>query len=637
MEDGTQQQVRSRGDEFFNWTEDANGFAVIRGVNGRWQHALRNRGRWVPAGMQPPQRGLEGRALDPPSRVSPFDGASAVTSSASGTLPSSAVAALAATPSPAKLLVVLVSFADCSISSDVSGWTNKFFGASGKTINSFYQQASKNRFLFNPPDETQGTINDGLISVTLAINHPNTATTDDTVRNAVKAALIAADPYINFKSFDTDGNGLLSGSELHLVLIFAGYEASYSASYTPLIWAHRWSLSGTVTAPTLDGVSVGSLSGGYMAVGENHATHAATIGVICHELGHNLGLPDLYDTDGSSDGVGTHCLMGAGSWGAAAGDSYAGQTPVLPSAYCRQAIGFSDVLKAVGEGTACTLTQISDSTSLADMLRINTPNSQQYFLIENRQLTGFDAGLYYYLGVSSGGGLAIWHIDESAAGNATDTRRLVDMEEAASPALDAPGWPLGRLQNYYYAGGVTRFDETTAPSNTLNGGVASLARVYNVSSPAAQMSFTADEGASLEAALDTGAAQAVTTGGSANWVLQTAITHDGVDAVQSGAINRSSKMSWIAAVANGPATVTFWWKHAAAATETLKFFVDGVQQASTGTTDWFQQRRQISSGAHTLRWEFSTTRSSGSFSLNQAYLDQLSITSPTRGTSFNVH
>ncbi len=623
MEDGTGRSVRPRGDEFFNWTEAADGFAVTRGDSGRWQYAKREKGRWVPSGMAPQQRGPEARRADPPTRTSPFDGtAAALSATAEG--PSAPIDLLAATPAPAKLLVVLVSFADRGFtygSNAPAFWADKFFGASGKTVNSYYRQASKNRFYFNPANENEGVTNDGVVSVTLAINHPNTSVIDDNVRIVVKATLTATDPYVDYHAFDANGNGTLAMSELHIVLVFAGYEAAYGTPPSPVLWAHHWSLSDTVPAPKLDGVTVGSKSGGYVAVGEIQLNHAATIGVLCHELGHDLGLPDLYDTDGSSDGVGVHCLMGSGNWGRASGES-SGQTPVLMSAYCRQLIGFSDVRKAVATGTAYTLTQVSDSSNVTDMVRINTPNSQQYFLVENRQLTGYDAGLYGSFGVSTGGGLAVWHIDESAANNATDSRRLVDLEEAANPVLDVAGDPLGKTENYYYAGNVTRFDETTSPGSALNGGAASLARVYNVSAAGAQMSFNADEGVSLEAALDVGATQPVTTGGSANWVLQTAVTHDGADAAQSGSVNIFSGSSWLSTVVTGPVQVAFWWRNDVSSSATLKFLVDGVQQASTGNTGWTRQSHSVNSGAHTLRWEFS---SSGFSVVNAAYVDQLTV------------
>jgi len=637
MADGTVRAVRTRGDEFFNWTEDDRGYAVARGTDGRWQYARRVNGRWEPAGMTPQQRGPEGRASDPDS--SPLLAAAADGTTAATSLSTATVGTLAAPPSPAPLLVILVSFADKAISTTAGAWADKFFGASGKTVNTYYLQASKNRFLFNPATETQGAADDGVISVTLAINHPNTANTGDTVRSAVKAALQAADPYINYAAFDANNNNSLATAELHLVLVFAGYEAAYSSTYTPLLWAHHWSLFSPVTAPLLDGVYVAgsSYNGGYAAVGEYHNTHAATIGVICHELGHNLTLPDLYDTDGSSDGVGAHCLMGAGNWGLAPGDSYQGQTPVLPSAYCRQAIGFSDTRTAIGEGTAHTLKQVSDSSNLTDIVRINTPDSQQYFLIENRQLSGFDAGLYVYFSyISTGGGLAVWHIDTSVAANTDDARRLADLEEAASPVLDVPGLPQGRLQNYYYSGNATRFDEATSPNNVLNGGGASLARVYNVSGAGATMTFSTDEGLSLEAALDVGGQQAITTASPA-WVPQSTTAHDGIDAAQSGWVSKSDPLSGMSTVVTGPVQVAFWWRHdSPAATETLSFLVDGVPKASlTAATTWTRQQQLITApGPHTLMWRFGTTRKNGS--TNAAYVDRLDVKPPDPGTVFSV-
>ena len=38
------------------------------------------------------------------------------------------------------------------------------------------------------------------------------------------------------------------------------------------------------------------------------------VGVFTHEYGHDLGLPDLYDTSGGENGTGFWTLMSSGSW-----------------------------------------------------------------------------------------------------------------------------------------------------------------------------------------------------------------------------------------------------------------------------------------------------------------------------------
>ena len=49
-------------------------------------------------------------------------------------------------------------------------------------------------------------------------------------------------------------------------------------------------------------------------------TSISTIGVFAHEFGHALGLPDLYDTDYTSEGVGNWSLMAGGSWNYSGGN-----------------------------------------------------------------------------------------------------------------------------------------------------------------------------------------------------------------------------------------------------------------------------------------------------------------------------
>ena len=71
-------------------------------------------------------------------------------------------------------------------------------------------------------------------------------------------------------------------------------------------------------------MSVIGPGGGYQEMAEWHCStqdtpgHMATLGVMAHEMGHGLNLPDLYDLDGSSYGVGDWSLMGLGMWRAVA-------------------------------------------------------------------------------------------------------------------------------------------------------------------------------------------------------------------------------------------------------------------------------------------------------------------------------
>ena len=104
----------------------------------------------------------------------------------------------------------------------------------------------------------------------------------------------------------------------------------------------------TPAPPTLDGVVVAAsqYNHGYTQVGEWHDAldgcdggfppgHMATMGIMVHEMGHDIDWPDLYDTDSGSAGVGYWSIMSGGSWGRASGDAYSGTTPVLPDAFLK--------------------------------------------------------------------------------------------------------------------------------------------------------------------------------------------------------------------------------------------------------------------------------------------------------------
>ena len=214
-------------------------------------------------------------------------------------------------PGTQKVLVLLVQFTNRSLTTTASDWNDKFFGTTA-SVYDYYVQVSYGGIVLSPAAETQETTNDGIVIVTLPYAHPDTRSSiNDNNRLIVRNAIIAADPYVNYASFDTNADNYLSTDELHIVTVVAGYERSYggTTSCTPAVWAHNWSLWGTVPAPTVDGVTVGywdggplGSAGGYSQVGEWHCAtwdtpgHPATIGPVTHELGHDMERAPLTST-----------------------------------------------------------------------------------------------------------------------------------------------------------------------------------------------------------------------------------------------------------------------------------------------------------------------------------------------------
>ena len=77
------------------------------------------------------------------------------------------------------------------------------------------------------------------------------------------------------------------------------------ADYTDRIWSHRWSIP---TWTSAEGVRVSDYHIS-PSLWDTSGTAPGRIGVICHETGHFFGLPDLYDTNGGGEGIGSYCLM----------------------------------------------------------------------------------------------------------------------------------------------------------------------------------------------------------------------------------------------------------------------------------------------------------------------------------------
>jgi len=214
------------------------------------------------------------------------------------------------------------------------------------------------------------------------------------------------DPTINFGQFDNNGDGYAEG----IFLVHAGPGAEETGDPYD-IWSHAWYHE----VVTNDFVSTGRYS---TEPEELLGGDLIDIGVFCHEYGHVLGLPDLYDTDGTSEGIGVYCLMAGGSWGALPGNP---ERPTHMCAEMKRRLGWMTPIDVTANMTGLV---IPPSATNPVCYRIDHPtNPSEYFLIENRAKVGFDS-LF-----RGDGGLAIWHVDQDGW-QQDESHRYVTLEQA---------------------------------------------------------------------------------------------------------------------------------------------------------------------------------------------------------------
>ena len=300
--------------------------------------------------------------------------------------------------------------------SDDAEWAERCFGTTGKTLKTYYEELTGGKFCFTPCPETSGTANDGIVTVTIPNEHPYKATggQSDEDYNSRVAALKATDEFVDYTLLDLDGNKKLNLRELAIVYVCGGYE--YSSGYGGddlnvfCVHAHYTTGSGA----TLDGVGV--QGAGFVRIGEyNNAKGKviANVGTLAHELGHFLGAPDLYDVDKSNVGktwnyASNLTLMASGSHSAYSGEPN-GTSPAYMDPYDMVDLGFERATTVL-DGTY-TLYSRQSKEGAYNILKINTPNPAEYYLVENRYGTTTD----HFDGIADGAkGIQIWHIDELA-------------------------------------------------------------------------------------------------------------------------------------------------------------------------------------------------------------------------------
>ena len=240
------------------------------------------------------------------------------------------------------------------------------------------------------------------------------------VQRLVMDAVQAADPYVDFSQY------AVGGVVQNLFIVHAGSGAEWSGGGA-LIWSHAWDIAsddgfGNTPPPLyVDGVRIISYSmepeAGGNTLGEGGVVTGPflpTVGVYAHEFGHVLGLPDEYDYGYESKGTGNISLMAGGSWNRTPNiyPECAGNSPAQPSAWGMAYLGFVTPTLVTTLTTGITIPP-SETTGPGSIVKVVQPGSggREYWLFENRQQLGFDAGLARISPAAHG--LCIYHVDEN--------------------------------------------------------------------------------------------------------------------------------------------------------------------------------------------------------------------------------
>lgn len=358
-----------------------------------------------------------------------------------------------------RVIVVLVDFSDKPMTQTKQHFENLFFSTGvipTKSVREYFTDVTSG--LIDLQGDVVGPFRMPQTLATYAHGAAGIGNALPNARTMAKDALNASNPTVNFAPYDNDGNGYVDA----FIVIHSGSGGEQTGSNGD-IWSHKWVLDGGEM--TVDGTKVFA----YLTVPED-----CKIGVCAHELGHLIfGFPDLYDTDNSSEGIGNFCLMAGGSWGGG------GNTPVHPSAWCKANQGWVAVDNVTANG-AKSFQDVKDSNVVTRLWKDGGSGSE-YFLVENRQQTGFDTSL-------PGGGLLIWHIDESISTNTNESHYKVALVQADNLKQLETGTNRGDAGDPYPGtANNTAFSDTTSPNSKSYAGQKTCVSVTGIGASAPVM------------------------------------------------------------------------------------------------------------------------------------------------------
>ncbi len=291
------------------------------------------------------------------------------------------------------------------------------------TVRAFYDEMSNG--VFHVQGQTYDWVK-GDSGSTYYLNPPNCSTDPlsclqgrQRLRELFVKALTQYDAAVDFGQFDNDGpDGVPnSGDDDGIVDLVQFVQPVRGAECSgPGYNAHHYVLAGLggqyTTGDARSGggsikVDTYQLVAGVGGTGCSSDTQIMAIGTSAHELGHGLGLPDLYDVNLTTEGVGEWALMGSGNYTSL-------NSPAHFDAWSLQQMGWVTLVPLTTSGTyRVGAVEISDSVFVVRPLAANPRG--EYFLLENKQAQKADTANMNTGGATGPkvGGLLVWHVDST--------------------------------------------------------------------------------------------------------------------------------------------------------------------------------------------------------------------------------
>jgi M6 family metalloprotease-like protein len=470
--DGSKLDLYASGDEFYNWLHDKNGYTVKQNDAGWYVYLDKKNtdelvftpyvvGRDNPATM----------GLVPWTNIS---------SERMGEIRKQAVTRLRLSdsgraPSTGTLnnLSIFIRFSDQSeYTQNISTYSSMFNGTTGNTMQSYFLEASYNALniqtaFFPTPATTVVSWQDshprGYYSPYSSSNpigyNGDTERTNREFTLLVNAVNGVRSQIPTSLNLDGDSDGLVD----NVCFIIQGG----TDGWAELLWPHRWSIYDRYVY--INGKRVYDFNFQL----STYLVASSGVGVLCHEMFHSLGAPDLYHYD--HDG-----LSPVGSWDLMENN---GNPPQHMSAYMKYKYGhwISSIPELTTNGTY-TLNPLTSATN--NCYKIPSPNSSsEFFVVEYRRDTGtFESSL-------PGSGMLVYRINPNYEGNADGPPDEVYLYRPGGTST-----VNGTINsaNYSQETSRTAINSTTNPTPFLTDGSASGLNINSIGSAGATISFVLD-------------------------------------------------------------------------------------------------------------------------------------------------